>query len=107
MAASDDKKMRVMHQTDALSSIHINITCKNIIGVRAVNFPADHPSGVSQHVMYDFLGTTTPDNTDYPDSIAPIGSTFQKLTYAGSAITGSSLYLKTAAATWTVMGSVA
>lgn len=107
MAAADDKKARFMHQTDALSSIHVNTTCKNIIGVIGVNPPADHPAALPTHTCYDFAGFTVPDNTDYPDSIAPIGSTYRRFIVSGGAVTGASMYLKTAAGTWTVIGAVA
>jgi hypothetical protein len=67
------------------------------------------PSGQKpfKHSVYWFVGGTTPTNTDYPDSIAPIGSMFTKLTITSEAVAGASMYLKTAAATWTAMGSVA
>lgn len=46
-------------------------------------------------------GLVRADDTDYP-----IGSTARLFTVSGGAITAAKMYLKTAANTWTVIGSV-
>jgi len=67
------------------------------------------PSGQApfKHSCYDFVGGTVPDNTDYPDSIAPIGSTFLRLVVTSEVITGAELYIKTAAGTWNLFSEPA
>lgn len=55
------------------------------------------------HTIRHFFSDQTPDNTNYPDSYAPIGSTVVKLTIVSGAVTAAALYMKTAAATWTLI----
>ena len=52
-----------------------------------------------------YVGFTVPDNTDYVDSEAPVGSLYWLMTQSAGAITASKLYHKTAAGTWTVLGA--
>lgn len=56
-----------------------------------------------KYEVFDFVGGTTPDNTSYPDTIAPIGSTFLKLGVSSNAINAAAFYIKTAAATWSLL----
>ena len=57
--------------------------------------------------LYHFYGEETPDGTLYPDAVAPIGSEYTKLTFTAGVVSGATKYLKTAADTWTLFGSVA
>jgi|GEM_PF-7063567 len=107
MAAADDKKVTAVQDYAQYTNFAEVPTCKNIIGTFGVNMPSDHPNVLPSHKCYDFFGFTTPDNTDYPDTVAPIGSTFRKFTVAAGVVTGATMYMKTAAATWTVYGSLA
>lgn len=59
------------------------------------------------HTCKHFYGDTIPDNTDYPDTAAPIGSMYTQLTMSAGVVVGATLYMKVAAATWTVIGAVA
>lgn len=58
------------------------------------------------HTCKHFYGDTVPDNTDYPDATAPIGSLYTQVTIAAGAVVAAALYMKTAAATWEVIGAV-
>lgn len=59
-----------------------------------------------KHKCFDFVGFEIPDNTEYPDSIAPIGSEYKRFILTDGVVTGCMKYLKTAADTWTEMGEV-
>jgi len=76
------------------------LSAKNVTVQEHISWGGQTPS---THMMYHFLGTTVPDNTDYPDTLAPIGSQFKRLVITSGAVAGSQMYLKTAAATWTAL----
>lgn len=61
-----------------------------------------NPSGAGpfKHSIYHFVGGTVPNNTDYPDSIAPIGSTYLRLTITAEAVAAATLYIKNSAGNW-------
>jgi hypothetical protein len=73
-------------------------TCKNRIRETTILMPDNAPY---EYRMYDFIGEETPDGALYPDSVAPIGSTYMKLTITANVVAGANLYLKKTAATWT------
>jgi hypothetical protein len=60
------------------------------------------PGGLESYETKTFWGDTVPDNTDYPDTVAPIGSIFHRLVVSAGVVAGAATYLKTAAATWTI-----
>ncbi len=75
-------------------------TCKNKIQEITILMPDNAPY---EYRLYDIIGEETPDNTLYPDTVAPIGSTYLKLTLTAGVVTAAARYLKTAAATWTAL----
>lgn len=93
-----DKTLSKVHMDlDSITSDAVR-AAKNVAAQFLINWPGQTPS---QHRWVFLVGTTVPDNTDYPDSIAPIGSWYQRLIITSGAVAGSLLYIKTAAATWT------
>lgn len=105
MAYADDIQIRATVQNEPFSEIHVT-GLQNVIGVIAFTLPANHPFGPLTHKAFRFFGFQAP-GTDYPDSIAPIGSEYLQYTVAGGVVTGFRVLHKTAANTWTVIGSVA
>ena len=97
--------LRVAFDDDVQTAIDAALggLAKNAYAVRRVSYPG---GVVEQFSMFDFVGFVTPDSTDYPDTIAPIGSTYLYLTASAGAVTNAQLFLKTAASTWTAYGSV-
>jgi len=63
------------------------------------------PSGQApfKHSCYDFVGGTVPNDTDYPDSVAPVGSSYCRLVVSSEVIVGAEQYLKTAAGVWSLV----
>lgn len=108
-AAADKVTLRVRANSDIPPIDSVQTTAKNKFGsLEALYIGGEAstestPSGTApfKHALYFFVGGTVPDNTDYPDSIAPIGSFFLRLTITTAAVAGAALYLKTAATTWT------
>lgn len=62
------------------------------------------PSGTApfKYACYDFIGGTVPNNTDYPDTVAPVGSKFCRLVVVSEVVVGAEEYLKTAAGIWSL-----
>ncbi len=93
-----DKTLTKVHMDlDSITSDAVR-AAKNVEAQHLINWPGQAPS---QHRWVDFVGTTVPDDTDYPDSLAPIGSSFLRLIITSGAVAGAMRYVKTAAATWT------
>lgn len=101
MAAAEDYQGQVTF-TDERGPLVASLGAASVGSVRNLHsseeifFP---DTGLSCRVLH-FIGRTTPDNTDYPDSVAPIGSTFLRLTEVAQAVTAAVLYRKVSAATW-------
>ena len=97
-AASTDKSgSRVVLDTMA-NTAEALVAAKNIMAQVIVTWPGLSPNS---HKLFWFVGSSVPDNTDYPDTIAPIGSRFTRLIITGDAVSGALEYVKTAAGTWT------
>ena len=107
MAVTDSKKWRVRASNNipALDAELADFTAKNQ-GYICKILMYSAPGGIEGHTIRHFTGDTVPDNTDYPDDLAPIGSEFTRLIITAGVVTGASKYLKTAAATWTAFGSI-
>jgi hypothetical protein len=113
-AASDKKTIRARFNTDIPPLDAVQTTAKNKISSLELNYMGGEgsvdgaPSGTGpfKYQSFDLVGGTVPDNTDYPDSIAPIGSTYLRLTVSAGAVVAASFYRKTAAGTWTIQGAV-
>ena len=108
MTIAESKNWRVTVSTNLppIDAEMADLDRKNV-GMIAKILTFSEPDGLEGHTVRHFFGDTVPDNTDYPDTVAPIGSEFCHLKVSGAGVvTGASKYLKTAAATWTVMGSV-
>ncbi len=103
-AASTDKAGSKVVLDLGSMTIDALVAAKNAFGQILVTWPGLTPNG---HKLFLFAGSSVPDNTDYPDSIAPIGSLFIHLKVTTGAVAGAAMYQKTSAATWTVIGSVA
>lgn len=104
MSATTDKTESSAHlETGRQTAVGLGMP-KNIIAQMEVRWPGQTPD---KHKLFWFVGQTVPDNTEYPDTIAPIGSMYTQLGVTSGAIAGATFYMKTAAATWTAMGSVA
>lgn len=86
------------------NTIDALVAAKNAFAQLLVTWPGMTPEG---HKLFFFAGSSVPDNTDYPDTIAPIGSFYVHLKVTTGAVAGAAFYQKTAAATWTVIGAVA
>ena len=102
MAAADDYKGRAVLTIQSgpivasLGGASVGQVQNAMTSIEA-QFPDNLPS---THRTIEFAGRTTPDNTDYPDSVAPIGSTFRKYVVTAGVVTGFTMYHKVAAATW-------
>jgi hypothetical protein len=98
MSAATDKEESSAHlDTGRQTAVGIGMP-KNIIAQVEVRWPGQTPD---KHKLFWIVGQTVPDNTDYPDTIAPIGSRYTRLIVTSGAIAGALEYVKTAAATWT------
>lgn len=73
-------------------------TAKNKCLETTITMPDNAPY---EYRFYDIVGEETPDNTLYPDTVAPIGSRYMKLTITNGVVAGANFYLKKTAATWT------
>lgn len=73
-------------------------TCKNRVQELTILMPDNAPY---EYRSYHFIGEETPDNTLYPDTVAPIGSTYMKLTITANVVAGANLYLKKTTGAWT------
>lgn len=102
-AATDKGGSKVVMDLGSMTADAL-IAAKNTMAQFIVTWPGQTPE---KHRSFWFLGQTVPDNTDYPDTIAPIGSLYTHIKIATGAVSTASLYQKTAAGTWTVIGSVA
>lgn len=103
MSATTDKQESKAHFDTGSMTVDALVAAKNVMAQTKVTWPGQTPD---KHKCFWFVGQTVPDDTDYPDSIAPIGSLFTLLSVTSGAIAGAKLYMKTAGATWTVIGSV-
>lgn len=56
--------------------------------------------------LYEFYGEEVPDGTLYPDSVAPIGSRYYRLTLTDGVVTACMPYIKTSANTWQEIGDI-
>lgn len=79
------------------------LSAKNVITQLVMNWPGETPE---QHKTYEFFGTSVPDDTDYPDTLAPIGSSYRRYIITAGAVSGFMMYYKTAAATWSEVGDM-
>ena len=108
MSVTDSKKwrVRVSNNLPALDAEIADVnTAKNVGSISKV-LMYSAPGGIEGHTIRNFIGDTVPDNTDYPDDVAPIGSEYCRLEITAGVVTGSAKYLKTAAGTWTIFGSI-
>jgi len=101
--ASTDKGGATAVLDLGVMTAHAVVAAKNIIAQEVIDWPGETPA---RHKVFWFMGTTVPDNTDYPDSIAPIGSEYKRLIITDGAVSGCMNYLKTAAGTWAEIGDV-
>ncbi len=104
MSEATSKQWRAFTSNNLPTMDALVPTCKNKTRETTILMPDNAPY---EYRIYDFFGEETPDNTLYPDTLAPIGSSYTKLTFTSGVVTGATKYLKTAAATWTVYGSLA
>jgi len=104
MTAATDKGSSKVHFDLGSMTSDALIAAKNVGQQVLVSWPGQTPD---RHKFFDFVGTTVPDGTDYPDTIAPIGSFYTHLKITAGVVAGASRYQKTSAATWTVIGAVA
>jgi hypothetical protein len=111
-AASDKGFLKPRMNTDISPMDAVETTAKNKKASCEINYISGEGSieGTPanalpfKHEMFDFVGGTVPDDTDYPDSIAPVGSTFCRLIVVANVITGAEYYLKAAAGIWVLIG---
>ncbi len=103
MSEATSKQWRVFTSVNLPTSDALVPTCKNKTLEKTILMPDNAPY---EYRCFEFWGEETPDNTLYPDTLAPIGSTYTKLTLTSGLVTGATKYMKTAAATWTVYGSL-
>lgn len=99
IADSKDWRVRVSNNVPAIDAEIADFDKKNV-GLICKVLTYSLPGGLEGHTMRYFTGDTVPDNTDYPDTVAPIGSEFCRLIVTAGVVTGAEKYLKTAAATW-------
>lgn len=79
-------------------------TCKNKVQETTILMPDNAPY---EYRLFKIYGEEVPTNTNYPDTVAPIGSEYTQLAFTAGVVSGATKYMKTAAATWTVMGLTA
>lgn len=104
MSATTDKNESTARLDLGVMTAQALVAAKNMFAQLSVSWPGQTPD---KHKLFFFVGLTVPDGTEYPDAIAPIGSVFIRLGVTSGAIAGATLYMKTAADTWTVAGSLA
>lgn len=103
MSEATSKQWRAFQSNNLPTMDALVPTSKNKAVEITILMPDNAPY---EYRLYHFYGEETPDGTLYPDSIAPIGSEYTKLTLTAGVVTAAAKYLKTAAATWTAFGSV-
>lgn len=114
-AASDKGFLKPRFNTDISPMDAVQTTAKNKVSSLEINYIGGEASvegtpanaAPFSHKKYDFVGGTVPNDTDYPDSVAPIGSTFLRLIVTSNAIAGAELYLKKKAAQWSLVSDAA
>jgi hypothetical protein len=112
-AASDKGFLKPRFNTDIAPMDAVQTTAKNKVSSLEINYIGGEASvegtpanaAPFSYKKYDFVGGTVPNATDYPDSIAPIGSTFLRLIVSGNAVTGAEMYLKNKASQWGLVSS--
>ena len=110
IAFVDDKTIRATKSDNTSTA---DAVLSGILSVREqllVQFPGVTAAGdvglyPSSHQAFSFVGTMVPNNTNLPDSLAPIGSTFLRLEVSGGEIISASNYTKVSAATWEISTS--
>lgn len=101
MAFADDKKIVVTKRENFNGGDALLDDILSSAAVTDVRFPA--ASGYpSKHTSFDLVGTIVPSTEDELKAL-PIGSTYLRLILQNGVVTGSELYLMTAAETWTAI----
>lgn len=103
MSFETDKKQLHAHLDLGKMTADALIPAKNVFGQLEVRMEGHAPW---KHKCFFFAGTEIPDNTEYPDSLAPIGSEYKRFIITDGAVAGCMNYLKTAAGTWSEIGDV-
>lgn len=96
-AATDKGGSKVVMSLGS-NTIDALVAAKNGFAQVLITWPGMTPE---KHKYFLFVGSTVPDNTDYPDTIAPIGSEYTRIIVTAGVVAGALKYVKTAAATWT------
>lgn len=104
MSAALNKAGSKIHLDTGTMTSDALVAAKNIMAQVKVSWPGQVPD---KHKCFWFVGDSIPDNTDYPDSIAPIGSLFTHLRVTANVVATASLYMKVATGSWIVIGAVA
>lgn len=102
MSADTDKKESKVHLDLGSMTIDALVAAKNGFAQMEARWPGQTPE---KHKAFWFAGQTVPDNTDYPDSIAPIGSLYFRYRVTDGAISNCEVYVKRSAGLWSPLGS--
>lgn len=102
MADADSKQWRIRSSNNlpALDAelADLGIIKNQVCAYKIETFAA--PDQMAPYTVRKFFSDIVPDNTSYPDTIAPIGSEVLRLILTSGVVTGSLKYLKTSAGTW-------
>jgi len=110
IAFVDDKKIRAKctdntGTADAVLSGILSAKEQLLVQFPGTTAAGDVGAYPGSHQAFSFVGTMVPNNTNLPDTVAPIGSTFLRLEVSGGAIVGAANYTKVSAATWEITTS--
>lgn len=99
-AATDKNESKVVLDLGSITADAV-IAAKNAYAQILVAWNAAPAGTPGKHKAFWFSGQTIPNNTDYPDTIAPIGSKYTRFGLNGNAVvTVAEEYLKSAAGVW-------
>ncbi len=100
-------RVRTSNNVPAIDAEIASLDRKNV-GMICKVLTYSAPNGLEGHTMRYFTGDTIPNATDYPDTVAPIGSCFCRLVVSGTGVvTGKDMYVKSAASTWVLYSPAA
>jgi len=105
MALADSKNWRAHVSTNLPTMDAVNVTGFFNAGKEVKIEANGAPDNMASYKTLEFWGDTVPSNTDYPDTVAPIGSVFHRLILTSGVVTGAEDYQKVAAGQWILVSS--
>lgn len=103
MSDATSKQWRAFQSNNLPTMDALVPTLKNKAVETTILMPDNAPY---EYRVYEIWGEETPTDSNYPDTVAPIGSRYYKLTITDGVVAACMPYIKTAAATWSEIGDI-